>query len=175
MDHGREKRCKSHRSCPGIPGLGILIVLVFFLALGLFLYLLSHRKQRSRDALYDCGTFLAAGAILALLPCCHTFWHLLNRKVTLIQFPARLFLPASILILFAYATAVAEVNPGIRRSSVFNTMLCVLGAAVMALTIYPDASRNSNDDVPQQVKKTTKSPEPAQDRSGSPSNVTWIS
>ena len=136
----------------GSRGLGILIVLIFFLALGLFLYLLSHRKQHSRDALYDCGTFLASGAILALLPCCHAFWHLLNRKISLIQFPARLFLPASILILFAYATAVAEVNHPVQRSVAFNTLLCVLGAATMALTIYPDAFRNSNDDVTQQVK-----------------------
>ena len=136
----------------GSRGLGILIVLVFFLALGLFLYLYYHRKQHSRDALYDCGTFLASGAILAFLPCCHTFWHFVNRYVSLIQFPARLFLPASILILFAYATAMSEVNHSVQRSVAFNTLLCVLGATVMALTIYPDAFRNSNDDVPQQVK-----------------------
>lgn len=54
--------------------------------------------------------FLCLGIFYMVLPCCRGFWLLINKKFTLIQFPTRLFLPASILLLFSFVLTMADLT-----------------------------------------------------------------
>lgn len=134
-----------------VRGIGILMLTVLFLTLFLIIYdTFKTKKMKSR--LHDGVLFLALGILFTILPCCYSFWHFMNVYIALIQFPARLFLPASVLILFSFAVTLSEVSISQKKIVVINTILCIAGAVIVGITVYPDAFRNINRTIVQEVE-----------------------
>lgn len=81
----------------GNRGIGIGLVLSLFLVLAFGVSSIFRRKKISDASIL----FGGIGLLYILLPSCYIFWHLINQKITLIQFPSRLYQPAAVLILFS--------------------------------------------------------------------------
>lgn len=84
-------------------GIGIGIVLV-----ACILFVLTGRTVLRKKKLPE-GTIIfgGIGLLFMLLPSCRLFWHLINLKISLIQFPDRLYQPAAALILLAFGCLVS--------------------------------------------------------------------
>lgn len=113
-------------------GTGLGIILCACVMLFLCVRSVLKKKTLPKGALL----FGGLGLLYLLLPSCYLFWHLVNQKVTLIQFPTRLYQPASALLLFGLSfffsiqdrkKVFMSKNTGIRAN--------VLGAALVLVSL----------------------------------------
>ena len=139
-------------------GIGILIICAFIIDIVFAAIISRWQKNEWSDKKREILTFMILGTVYMLLPCSYLFWHLVNLHVTLIQFPARLFLPASVLILFAFSIEVSvlcgdgENRMPRHRFVIICTCLCIVGCLNISLTVYPDSFMHTDSKVLQEVE-----------------------
>lgn len=101
-----EDNVASFRHMVEYRGIGIGILLCVALAVALFLMNIRYRKSFPDGAVL----FGGLGGLYLLLPSCRLFWHLMNKRISLIQFPDRLYQPAVVLLLFSLGCLLAKTN-----------------------------------------------------------------
>lgn len=139
-------------------GIGILMILVMG-ASAVIARILARRHdagwEENRNGIL---IFLVFGVAYTILPCIYPFWHWINMRVTLIQFPARLFLPASVLIIFSFsmclsaATNVKNFRIEKSGSTSLCMALCAVGSLYICFAIYPNSFLNTDFKVLSEVE-----------------------
>lgn len=87
-------------------GIGIMILFVLAVCIGLILWLRVRMEDyKLAQRKMGISSFLGIAIIFVILPMCRPFWHFMNStlKIRIIQFPYRLYVPASLLIAFGAA------------------------------------------------------------------------
>ena len=139
-------------------GIGILIVLTFIISIAFALIIYKKYMTRWSKIRNEVLDFLVLGATYMAIPCIHIIWHLVNLKFTLIQFPARLFMPASVLIIFAFSIEISVLSNELTKTKyrryIVNlcTLLCIIGTAYIYFAIYPNSLKNTNHEILNEVE-----------------------
>jgi hypothetical protein len=83
-------------------GLAIVMTIVFSVAMILVMFLRKSDRLKMQMSQFGVLVFTAVGLLFCWIPSVQSFWDFINRYGSLIQFPARLFEPATALILMAF-------------------------------------------------------------------------
>lgn len=142
-------------------GAGTAVVIAWLCCILYIIYSLCNRKSKNMEKLKEAFQFWIIGTIFLLLPCWHEFWHLLNTRIMVIQFPARLFLQATVLILFAFAVicSICSDSAKTRKTETFVTAcasiaICVCSAYIVLVELYIPSVRDGqiNDEIINEVE-----------------------
>lgn len=114
----------------GRDGLGYMIALVFIFSAILILMFLM-KKMRMKEIERGAGVFLLIAIGMGGLTTWYPFWHFMNAKmgIKLIQFPTRLNMIVTILVLFGFAVLYTERIGKIRYATVCAALL--LGGSML--------------------------------------------
>lgn len=142
-------------------GIGILMVLTLFISIVFAIIIHSRVRTTWNERGKEILTFLLLGALYMVIPCIHVFWHLVNIRFTLIQFPARLFMPASVLVTFVFAIELTMITSGSSEAKASKgaigicTALCLIGAIYICFAIYPNSFENADRKIIEEVEDYT--------------------
>ena len=109
-----------------LDGRGTNYVILIAVVLALIVCIFCHKQIVEKDRFIVCA--LVVGVVFLILPTIKSFWVVFHETVNIIQFPARLLLPASVLICLALGQAISY----IKKDMVVNLLVTLLvGASIL--------------------------------------------